>query len=137
MNVAMIYGRVGRDPKVFTFQSGDKVASFSVATKESYKDKGGEWREKTCWHNVKCFGGFVKTAEENITKGVEVMVIGQIENGSYEKEGVKINTSEIIVRGPAAVMRVAASVPQAGPSADRVEKNHSEKSAVMDDSIPF
>ncbi len=99
LNVAQLIGNLGKDPVVKTVGSGIKVASFSIATSESWTDKNsGEKKEKTVWHNVVCWRGFAEVVEKYVKKGSQVFVSGSIDNRSYDKpDGTKGYMSEIIV----------------------------------------
>jgi len=67
-----------------------------VATTYSRKDKDGQFQEKTEWHRVKLFGKTAEVAGEYLKKGRQVYIEGRIEYGSYEKDGVKHYTTDII-----------------------------------------
>ena len=81
-------------------QSGDKVCNFSVATSESWTDKAnGEVKERTQWHRVVVFNqGLLKVCEKYLEKGSKIYIEGQIETRSYDKDGQKIYTTEIVLR---------------------------------------
>lgn len=137
MNQAMIFGRVGRDPKTHTLNGGGKVTGFSVATSEKFTNKAGERTEKTCWHNVKVWGPLADVVESRVRKGVEVFVIGKIENGSYEKDGQKVYTSEIVLQGPGTTLRIFDNASPASEKSEPKRTDHEEKTDKLDDSIPF
>lgn len=86
MNVVTLMGRVGQDAKVHVFESGKGVMEFSIATSSQYKDKSGEYVEKTTWHNCKKFGNVEKLAGF-ITKGMMLGVSGSYEEETWEKDG--------------------------------------------------
>lgn len=97
-NKAILAGRVGKDPEVRTLSSGDKVANFSLATSERYKDKNGERKEITEWHNVSVFGNLAeKVVEPYIKKGQLLYIEGKIKTRSWESDGVKKYTTEIVL----------------------------------------
>lgn len=100
VNKCILIGNIGNDPEVKTMQSGDKVANFSVATSESWKDKAtGERKERTEWHRVVVFNqGLINVCENYLKKGAKVYVEGQVETRNYEKDGQKIYTTEIVLR---------------------------------------
>ena len=95
LNKVMLIGHIGKDPEVFTFDSGTKKVSFSVATTESYRDKNtNEWVEQTDWHNVT---GYRYIAEKNFAKGDLVYVEGKIKNRKYQdKDGNNKYFTEIL-----------------------------------------
>lgn len=96
VNKAILVGNLGNDPDVKYTQGGMAIATLSVATTYSRKDKDGHFQEKTEWHRVKLFGKTAEVAGEYLKKGRQVYIEGRIEYGSYEKDGVKHYTTDII-----------------------------------------
>lgn len=95
-NKVQLIGRLGQDPEIITFDDGNKLAKFSLATDDSYKDKNGEKVDRVDWHNVVVKGGLVKIVEEYVTKGKEIAVEGKLTTRSYEtKDGEKRYITEI------------------------------------------
>jgi len=96
MNKVILKGNLGKDPEVKTFDWG-KVAKFSLATKESYKNKDGQKISQTEWHNVIFKGSICDVIEEYLKKGNEVLVEGKIVTRTYkDKNGVDHWATEII-----------------------------------------
>ncbi|MFA5592450.1 MAG: single-stranded DNA-binding protein [Micavibrio sp.] len=100
VNKVILIGNLGNDPEIKTMQSGDRVANLSVATSESWKDKAsGERRERTEWHRVVVFNqGLMNVCENYLRKGSKVYIEGQIETRSWEQDGIKKYTTEIVLR---------------------------------------
>lgn len=96
INKVILVGNLGNDPDVKYTQGGMAIATLSVATTSSRKDKDGNWQEKTEWHRVKLFGKTGEVAGEYLRKGSQVYIEGRIEYGSYEKDGIKHYTTDII-----------------------------------------
>lgn len=97
VNKVILVGRLGRDPEVRTLESGVSVASFSIATSETYKDRNtGERREQTEWHNVVLWRGLAEVAEKYLKKGDQVYIEGKLRTRSWEKDGVTRYTTEIV-----------------------------------------
>ncbi len=96
VNKVILLGNLGNDPDVKYTQGGMAIATLSVATTYSRKDKDGQFQEKTEWHRVKLFGKTAEVAGEYLKKGRQVYIEGRIEYGSYEKDGVKHYTTDII-----------------------------------------
>ncbi|MCW5519053.1 single-stranded DNA-binding protein [Aureitalea sp. L0-47] len=95
-NKVQLIGRLGQDPEIMTFDDGNKMAKFSIATDDSYKDKNGEKVERTYWHNVIVRGGLVNVVENYVVKGKEIAIEGKLTNRSYEdKDGNKRYTTEV------------------------------------------
>jgi len=74
VNKVILVGNLGKDPESRSFQNGGEVVSFSVATSETWKDRGtGERKEKTEWHNVSIFSeGLARVAKRYLRKGSKV-----------------------------------------------------------------
>lgn len=96
VNKAIIIGNLGRDPELKTTNSGTEVCKFSVATSRKYRNKDGAMVDDTTWHNVTVWGKQATSCAEYLSKGRPVYVEGRIHNDSYEKDGVKRYTSEIV-----------------------------------------
>ena len=73
-NKVQLIGRLGQDPEIVNFDDGNKMAKFSIATDDSYKDKEGQKVERTQWHNVVVRGGLVSVVENYVIKGQEIAV---------------------------------------------------------------
>jgi single-strand DNA-binding protein len=99
MNRAILIGRVGKDPDIRNLNNGDRVASFSLATSERWKDKTtGDRKETTTWHNIVCFNqGLIKVIEEYVLKGGQIAIEGKIQNRKYEKDGIERYVTEIVL----------------------------------------
>ena len=96
VNKVILVGNLGNDPDVKYTQGGMAIATLSVATTSSRKDRDGNFQEKTEWHRVKLFGKTAEVAGEYLKKGRQVYIEGRLEYGSYEKDGVKHYTTDII-----------------------------------------
>jgi len=97
-NKVQLIGHLGKDPEVKTIENGKKVAHFSLATNELYKNAQGQKIEETQWHNLVAWGALAEIAEKYLNKGSEILVEGKIVNGSYtDKEGNKKYTSEVYI----------------------------------------
>ena len=100
VNKVILVGNLGRDPEARTMQNGGKVVSFSIATSESWNDKGsGERREKTQWHRIAIFNEKLgEVAEKYLKKGAKVYLEGQLESRKYtDKDGVERETTEVVL----------------------------------------
>jgi len=95
INKVILVGHLGRDPEVRTIESGAKVARFTLATTETYKDKEGERKEITEWHTIICWRGLADIAEKWLNKGKLVYVEGKLRTRSWEDNGVKRYTTEV------------------------------------------
>lgn len=95
-NKVQLIGNLGKDPEVVQLENGGKLAKFSLATNESYKNNKGERITETQWHNVVAWGKLAEIVENYLTKGKEVAVEGKLTHRSYEtKEGEKRYVTEV------------------------------------------
>ena len=96
-NKVQLIGNLGNDPEIIALESGRKLAKFSLATNESYKDVNGEKQTKTDWHNIVAWGKTAEIIEKYVTKGKEVAVEGKLTTRNYEtKEGEKRYNTEVV-----------------------------------------
>ena len=101
VNKVILVGNLGKDPESRTFQNGGEVVSFSVATSESWKDRGtGERKEKTEWHNVSIFSeGLVRVAKSYLRKGSKVYLEGQLETRKWQDQsGNDRYSTDVVLR---------------------------------------
>jgi len=102
-NKVTLLGNAGMQPEVKSFGENKKLAKFSMATTESYKNPKGEWINNSQWHNIIAWGSTATYIERNIQKGSEVMVEGKLINKTYEApDGTKkyyteIEVSEVLI----------------------------------------
>ncbi|MCB4799367.1 MULTISPECIES: single-stranded DNA-binding protein [Flavobacteriaceae] len=97
-NKVQLIGNVGNEPEITNLESGKKVAKFSIATNESYKDSNGEKVTNTQWHNIVAWGKIAEIVEKYVGKGKEVALEGKLTSRSYEtKEGEKRYVTEVVV----------------------------------------
>jgi len=97
-NSVQLIGNLGMDPEVKETTNGRKVAKFSLATSESYRNKDGEKVSETQWHNLVVWGGLADIAGTYLKKGKQIAVEGKIINRIYDdKEGKRRYITEIVV----------------------------------------
>jgi len=148
VNKVILVGNLGKDPEIRSFQNGGRVASFSIATSESWKDKtSGERKEKTEWHRISVLNeNLVGIVERYLKKGSKVYLEGQLETRKWtDKEGQEKYTTEVVLRpfrGELTMLdgkRDGASL--GGDDAPAAISNGngggSRGAAEIDDSIPF
>jgi single-strand DNA-binding protein len=98
INKVQLVGRLGNAPEIRTFESGKKMARFSVATTESYTDAKGVNVVNTQWHNLVAWGRAAALAEKQLTRGCEVSIEGKLAHRNYiDKAGTKKYVTEIVV----------------------------------------
>lgn len=97
-NKVQLIGNLGNAPEVKTTESGKKLARFSVATNESYRNAKGEKVTETTWHNLVAWGKVADIAEKYLNKGSEIAIEGKLINRSYtDKDGNKKYITEVQV----------------------------------------
>ena len=96
VNKVILVGNLGNDPDVKYTQGGMAITTLSLATTSVRKDRDGNQQEKTEWHRVKLFGKLGEIAGEYLKKGRSVYIEGRLEYGSYEKDGIKHYTTDIV-----------------------------------------
>ena len=102
INKVILLGRLGADPEIRMSQDGKKIAKFSLATSESWKDKqSGEKKEKTEWHKVIIFSsGLADITEKYLKKGSLIYIEGQISTRKYtDQSGIEKYITEIVLQG--------------------------------------
>jgi single-strand DNA-binding protein len=104
LNKVMLIGNVGRDPNVRYLEGnnpgaqGRKVATFTLATSERYRDRNGETRENTEWHNIVAWGQPADVCERFVHKGTQLYIEGRLRTRKYtDSQGVEKFTTEINV----------------------------------------
>jgi single-strand DNA-binding protein len=99
VNKVILLGNLGKDAEVKALESGTPVANFSLATTERYKDKRGEWQDKTEWHNLVAYGRTAEIVRDYTEKGSKVYVEGKLSTRSWDDEdtGKKIYRTEVVV----------------------------------------
>ena len=96
-NRVQLIGNLGNDPEIINTENGKKIAKFSVATNEVFRNSEGEKETNTEWHRVVCFGKTAEIVESYITKGKEVAIEGKLTHNSWEdKDGNKRYNTEVV-----------------------------------------
>lgn len=101
LNKATLIGNVGKEPEIRSTQDGREIASFSLATSQTWKDKNGERKEKTEWHNVVVFSeGLVSVVKNYVKKGDKLYIEGAIQTRKWiDKDGNDKYSTEIVLQG--------------------------------------
>lgn len=98
VNNALLIGRLGRDPELRYTTAGSAVCTFSLATDDSYKDKDGNEKQVTDWHNIVAYRKLAEICGQYLKKGALVCVQGKIKTREYaDKNGIKHRVTEIII----------------------------------------
>ena len=153
VNKVILVGNLGKDPEVKYTPSGTPVAKFSLATNEPFKDKNGEWQDRTEWHNIVAWQRLAEIVGEYVKKGSKIYIEGRLQTSSWEdkQSGEKKYRTEIVAqnlvllggrgeggdsearsRGAAAQ---SASFDQRAPQP--AEEFSHQETAITDEDIPF
>lgn len=134
INRVVLVGFLGNNPEIKTINNGNKVANFTVATSESWKDKqSGEKQEKTEWHRVVIFNqNLAEVAEKYLHKGSKVYVEGALQTRKWtDNNGQEKRVTEVIIsnfKGEIALL---------DGKGTNANKEQDDKQEEQDDKIPF
>jgi single-strand DNA-binding protein len=98
MNSVSLCGYVGQDPELRHTNSGQAVLKIRLSTRERFKSKSGEWQDATEWHDVVMWGKRGETLERMIRRGSCIAVLGSLRTRSWEKDGVKRYSTEVVAK---------------------------------------
>ncbi len=153
VNKVILLGNVGKDPEIKSTTSGVAVATFSIATSERFKDKTGNWQDRTEWHNLVAYQRTAEIIRDYVKKGSKLYVEGRLQTSSWDDKttGQKKYKTEIIVSdlsllsgrgegeggagssgGGNYSRSNTASFDQSAPAQD-----YSQTTEITDDDIPF
>ena len=147
VNKVILLGNVGKYPEIRSTTGGTLVANLSLATSERYKDTGGEWQERTEWHNLVSYARGAEILRDYVRKGSKLYVEGRITTRSWDDKeaGKKAYRTEIVV-GEISLLSPAdgPSRPDTneGDSQSRTKRNSEPADdfggvGITDDDIPF
>ena len=146
VNKVILLGNLGKDPELSYLPSGQSVAKFSLATSRKYKDKSGELKEETEWHNIVAWGKLGEISAQYLKKGRQAYVEGRIHSNKWEdREGKPRTTVEIVAdevvllggRGEEAAEAPARPTGQARATAPADDFAQPASQEITDDDIPF
>jgi single-strand DNA-binding protein len=140
LNKVQIIGNLGKDPDVKHTQGGTAYANFSVATSSSFKDKGGNWQEKTEWINVTAWAKLAEICGQYLHKGSKVYIEGRLETQSWDDKNSGDKKYKTVVVASELIMLDGK---KNGESDDRESSRSSQRGGsqdagpITDDDIPF
>lgn len=143
VNKVILIGNLGKDPEIKTFQNGGRVANFSVATSETWKEKAsGERVEKTQWHRVSVINdALIAIIEKYLKKGMKVYVEGQLETRKWtDKDGAEKFSTEVVLRpyrGELTILDGQKTTSHEASSNAGKGASPSSEIPMLDDEIPF
>jgi len=134
VNKVILIGRLGADPEIRYTPSGAEVATFRIATSESWTNKSGEKEERTVWHRIVAWRGLAKICGEFLSKGKLVYVEGRLRTRSWEdRDGNKRTTTEV----EATDMKMLGGAGEGGRKAREPEAESAPPAAKEEEDIPF
>ena len=135
VNKVILIGNLGKDPELRYLPSGQAVTKFSLATGSKWKDKEGQWQDRTDWHNIVAFGKTAEICNEYLKKGSQVYIEGRIQTRSYDdRDGNKKWITEIIAQSMQMLGRkgeVEEEIPETA------EEPQTGETKSEDDDLPF
>jgi len=140
VNKVILIGNIGKDPEIRSMQNGNSVASFPVATSESWKDKStGDWKDKTEWHNIVVFNQhLVKFCESHLEKGMKVYIEGALETRKWQdKNGVDKYTTEIMLKAFKGEITLLSKKEEDSHKNETVSPTPAPVQDDLEDEIPF
>ncbi len=130
VNKVILVGNLGKDPELRYTNSGVAVATFSIATNESWKDPEGNLQERTQWHNIVAWRKLAEICGEYLKKGGKIYAEGRLQHRNYDdKNGVKRYVTEVVLdemvmldsRGGGQPAEMSASAPQEDRSSEKAD----------------
>lgn len=134
VNKVILLGRLGQDPEIKALPSGERLAKFSLATSETWRDKtSGERKEKTEWHNVVIFNeNLAKVAENYLKKGSLIYIEGSLQTRKWQDQsGADRYSTEIVLQKFRGELAMLDGKPQGG------EAQSSATTDALDDEVPW
>ena len=129
VNKVFLLGNLGKDVEIKQTSNGNAIARFSLATTDRYKDKDGNWQDRTEWHNLVAFQRTAEIANEYLKKGSKVYIEGKLQSSSWEDKetGQKKYKTEVIVNDLVLL----------GGKQDGQAQAAQDKTEITEDDIPF
>jgi single-strand DNA-binding protein len=139
VNKVILVGNLGKDPESRNTQDGREIASFSLATSETWKDKSsGEKKEKTEWHRIVVFNeGLVGVVKQYVKKGSKVYLEGQLQTRKWtDQSGAEKYSTEVVLTAFGGTLVMLGS-PNGGEERPSQKPQSAPRGDVLDDEIPF
>jgi len=138
LNKVMLIGNLGKDPEVRYTPSGQAVASFNLATSEKFKNKNGEWEERTEWHRITLWARLAEIAGEYLSKGKTVYIEGRLQTRKWQdNSGNERYTTEIVGEKMQMLSPKGEGRRSADVTSEPATGGGYEEPPFQDDDIPF
>lgn len=139
LNKVCLIGHLGKAPEVRSFNNGGKICTFSLATSETWRDKAGERKERTEWHNISIMvDGLIGVAEKYLHKGSKVYIEGQLQTRKWVSKGGEDHYATEVVLRPYNSTLIMLDGPKHGstkPSSGRTKPGSEPEPDFSDDPI--
>lgn len=141
VNKVILVGNVGADPEVKYTPSGIPIGKFSLATNERFKNKSGEWQDRTEWHNIVAWQRLAEIVGEYVSKGSKVYIEGKLQTSSWgdQRSGEKKYRTEIVARDIVllGLRENGNSKPEPATNGEQHEPDDAGSGEITDEDIPF
>lgn len=142
INKVILIGNIGAKPEIRNTQNGDKVASFTIATSENWKDQQGQQQTRTEWHKIVIFGKLTQIVESYLDKGSKIYIEGQLRTRKWtNQQGQDQYSTEVVLTQFKGSLQMLDAKPSNTFSSANNESNsqlsNRRIATVVDDEIPF
>ena len=142
INKVILIGNIGAKPEIRNTQNGDKVASFTIATSENWKDQQGQQQTRTEWHKIVIFGKLTQIVESYLDKGSKIYIEGQLRTRKWQnQQGQDQYSTEVVLTQFKGSLQMLDAKPSNTFSSANNESNsqlsNRRIATVVDDEIPF
>ena len=135
INKVILIGNIGAKPEIRTTQNGDKVASFTIATSENWKDQQGQQQTRTEWHKIVIFGKLTQIVESYLDKGSKIYIEGQLRTRKWtNQQGQDQYSTEVVLTQFKGSLQMLDAKPS---NESNTQLSNKQIATVVDDEIPF
>lgn len=135
INKVILIGNIGAKPEIRTTQNGDKVASFTIATSENWKDQQGQQQTRTEWHKIVIFGKLTQIVESYLDKGSKIYIEGQLRTRKWtNQQGQDQYSTEVVLTQFKGSLQMLDAKPS---NESNTQLSNRRIATVVDDEIPF
>ena len=135
INKVILIGNIGAKPEIRNTQNGDKVASFTIATSENWKDQQGQQQTRTEWHKIVIFGKLTQIVESYLDKGSKIYIEGQLRTRKWtNQQGQDQYSTEVVLTQFKGSLQMLDAKPS---NESNTQLSNKQIATVVDDEIPF
>ena len=141
INKVILIGNIGAKPEIRNTQNGDKVASFTIATSENWKDQQGQQQTRTEWHKIVIFGKLTQIVESYLDKGSKIYIEGQLRTRKWQnQQGQDQYTTEVVLtqfKGSLQMLDTKPSNESNYNNQFNSQPSNKQNATINDDEVPF